>query len=205
MSLLTPVTVSVLIGLGVVVAEQMQYSVHGQQGQLVAEAVAGGGGLVGGELRTQHDVAQHLWTGLGSIGAAAGFEFVHRKAHHVGGTGQVHPPHVQIGHRVGVQQHHRQFSTRVDLHLGDDEASDADQLVFGYIQTRFVGNLDSHPHLPPGGASVRPALQIRLFGGTGIGVDDLRHQPVANHVGTGEVAEVDVGDAVEDVHGGPQT
>ena len=124
-----------LIGFGMVETQQVQHSVHGQQCQFVAEAVAGRLGLGGRELRAQHDVAEHRLPRFGRVGATTGFELIHREAHHVGGTGQVHPPHMQIGHRVGVQQHHRQFRHRVDLHLVDDEASDADQFLFGYVQT----------------------------------------------------------------------
>ena len=88
-----------LVGLGVVVAEQVQHPVHGQQRELVPERMSGRLSLFGGELRAQHDVAEHGRAGLGRVGTAAGLQLVHREAHHVGGAGQVHPAHVQIGHR----------------------------------------------------------------------------------------------------------
>src|SRR3954452_17524038 len=47
-----------LVGLGVVVAQQVQHTVHGQQVQLVGQRVAGRAGLSPGELRAQHDVAE---------------------------------------------------------------------------------------------------------------------------------------------------
>src|SRR6187455_2374599 len=53
-----------LLGLAVVVPEQVQHAVHGEQRQLVPEAVACLAGLGGGERRTEHDVAEQRRTDL---------------------------------------------------------------------------------------------------------------------------------------------
>src|SRR5581483_11732222 len=49
---------ALLVGLGMVVPEQVQYAVHGQQVQLVGCRVAGRHRLGGGDLRGEHDVAE---------------------------------------------------------------------------------------------------------------------------------------------------
>src|SRR5438270_5745172 len=54
------------------------------------------------------------------------------------------------------------------------------------------------------GASRSPVHpRARLFV-AGIGVDDLRNQPVAHHIDAGQLRDVDVVDALEDVHRRPQ-
>src|SRR5690606_22338548 len=55
---LQPEHLAFLLRLGVVIAEQMQDTVHGQQFQLLEGSVAGHGRLPSRHLRTQHDVAQ---------------------------------------------------------------------------------------------------------------------------------------------------
>jgi len=108
----------------------MQDAVHGQQREFLAQRVAGSGGLIGSEFRAQHDVAEHRRPRFGRVWAATRFELVHRKAHHVGRAGQIHPAHVQVGHRRGVEQHHRKLGRRIHFHLANDEPCDADQFLF---------------------------------------------------------------------------
>ena len=47
-----------LLGLGVVVAQEVEDAVDGEQEHLLDGGVAGGQGLLGGDLRAQDDVAQ---------------------------------------------------------------------------------------------------------------------------------------------------
>ena len=100
--LLQPEHLLLLVRLGVVVAQQVQHAMDRQEGEFVVERMSGLLRLAGGELRAQHDVAEHRRAGLGRVGAAAWLELVHREAHHVGRARQVHPPHVQVGHGRGV-------------------------------------------------------------------------------------------------------
>ena len=104
-----------LLGLGVVVAEQVQDAVRREQQQLLLGGVAGLGGLPGRDARAEHDVAEHALLGL--LALAAGAQLVHREAHHVGGPGQVHPLHVQHLHRGLVDEPQAQVGTGVDPHL----------------------------------------------------------------------------------------
>src|SRR5699024_10585052 len=74
----------VLFRLRVVVAQQMEDSVHGEQVDLLACAVTVLRRLAGRDLRTQRDVSQiPLVRGSALV---AGFELVHRERQHVGGA-----------------------------------------------------------------------------------------------------------------------
>ncbi len=79
---------AVLLGLGVVVAEQVQDPVHGQQVDLVGGGVVGLAGLAGllglplGDRVAQHQVAEHALLGL--LADQAGAQLVHREGQHVG-------------------------------------------------------------------------------------------------------------------------
>src|SRR6476620_479770 len=53
------------------------------------------------------------------------------------------------------------------------------------------------------GSALRP-VHRRWFLGSGVGVDDFGHQPMAHHVGAGEFGEVDVADFAKYVLGGPK-
>src|SRR6201991_1048501 len=57
-----------LVGLAVVVAEQVKHAVHGEQVQLVGERVAGLAGLRLRELRTEHDVAEQRGPHVRGVG-----------------------------------------------------------------------------------------------------------------------------------------
>src|SRR5699024_4077953 len=86
-----------LVLLHVVVAQKVEDRVDGQQQHLLDGAVAGLGGLRGGDRGAQHHVAQQ--TLRSGLLRRAGDQLVHREAHHVGGAGQVQPLHVQRLHR----------------------------------------------------------------------------------------------------------
>ncbi len=53
-------------------------------------------------------------------------------------------------------------------------------------------------------SALRP-VDPGLFSSSGVGVNDVGYQPMSDYVGAGEFTEVDVVDAVEDVHGRAQT
>src|SRR6185503_10323713 len=63
-----------LLRLGVVVAEQVQHPVHGEQLQLRGERVAGGPGAAARVFRAEHDVTEQRRTGLVLVGGAGGVE-----------------------------------------------------------------------------------------------------------------------------------
>ena len=98
---------AVLVGRGVVVAEQVQDPVHGEQIDLVGRAVAGRRRLLRRDLGADRDVTEiaghRVVVGLGGTGG----ELVHGERQHVGGAGLAHPLLVQHGHRVGVDEPQR--------------------------------------------------------------------------------------------------
>src|SRR5215207_9936938 len=58
-----------LVGLHVVVAEEVQHAVRGQQDQLVVHGVTGGPRLADGDRGAQDDVTEQRGAGLGIVGA----------------------------------------------------------------------------------------------------------------------------------------
>ena len=141
--------------------------------------------LIGGELRAQHDVAEHRRPGSGVGLADRRARARPWEAHHVGRAGQVHPPHVQVGHR-GSTQHHRQFGGLTSI--ADDEPRDADQFLFGNVEAGLVGTsmlIGGRRLTVRRWASLSPVGQTRCSS-AGVGVDDLGNQPVPDHVGAGE-------------------
>ena len=104
----------VLLGLGVVVAEQVQDAVHGQQLDLGLGAVAGGRALLLGDRRAQHQVAEHALLGL--LVDQAGTQLVHREGEHVGRALLLHPLLVELGDGRLVDGLDAQLGERVDAH-----------------------------------------------------------------------------------------
>jgi hypothetical protein len=101
-----------------VVAEQVQDSVHRQQLKLILRAVPGLGGLFGGDLRAEHDVAEQ--TRVGSFVARRTRlrrpQLVHRERQHVGRARLPHPAFVQLSHGGLVHQQDGQLGERMDAH-----------------------------------------------------------------------------------------
>ena len=92
---------------------------------------------------------------------------------------------------------------RIDVHLVDDKPCDTDQFGFRDVDSRFVGDFDTHA-LSPSTAGTRGPPRRPVHPQPGlfvprVGVDDFRDQSMADHVGTGQLRDVDVVDAVEDV------
>ena len=131
-------------GFGVVVTEQVQHAVHGEQVQLVEQAVPGLLGLVAGERRAQHDVTEQGGARVGGIRAARRVQFVHREGHHVGGAFQVHPPFMQVRHDVEVDEQYGQLGQRAYAHPVQREAGGGDDRGLVDADTRFIGDLDTH-------------------------------------------------------------
>src|SRR3954454_9422056 len=83
---------TLLLGLAVVVAQQMQDAVDGEQVQLVGEAVARLARLRRGERRAEDDVAEQCRADLRGVRAPRLVDqLVHRERHDVGGPRLVHP------------------------------------------------------------------------------------------------------------------
>ena len=116
----------VLLGLGVVVAEQVQDAVHREQVDLVVVAVPGGGGLLRGDLRAQRDVAEVARVGLSSS-SRPGRQLVHGERQDVGGALLAHPLLVEHGDRVGVDEPQRQLGGGVQAHAAHDEPAQPGQ------------------------------------------------------------------------------
>lgn len=82
-------------GLTVVVAEQVEESVDGQQQDLVHRRMTCRPSLSLGDLGADDDVA-HLT--FGRLLRLALVELIHGKGHHVGWSFEVHPGDVEFGH-----------------------------------------------------------------------------------------------------------
>src|SRR5699024_10788646 len=154
-----------LVLLHVVIAQQVQDRVHGQQQHLLDGAVTGLGGLCRRDRRAQHHVAEQALRGRLLRGARD--ELVHREAHHVGGAGQVEPLHVELLHRRLVDEQDRHLGGRVQVHRLEDEAGELDELALVDDRGGLVADLDGHERfpsfgrwrgsrLPPGRISQRP-------------------------------------------------
>ena len=132
----------VLLRLGVVVAEQVQDAVHGQQLDLGLGAVARGLALLGGDVGAQHQVAEHALLGL--LVDQAGAQLVHRERQHVGRSLLVHPLLVELGDGRLVDGLDAQLGQRVHAHPVHHEAAEGGQLVDVELAAGLVEDLDRH-------------------------------------------------------------
>ena len=145
-----------LVRLHVVVAEEVQDAVRGQQHQFVVHGVAGGAGLADGDGGAEHDVTEQGRAGLGVVGAG-GVQLVHGEGQDVGRALLPHPALVQRAHVLDVDAQHRQLGHRVDLHLAEHEPADAGELGLVDGDLGLVGHLDGHAgQLPCRRAAGRP-------------------------------------------------
>jgi hypothetical protein len=109
----------VLLRFCVVIAQEMQYAVHGEQLKFRLRAVPGRLCLLGRDLRAEHNVAEQAGVG-GRLLAPAGLrrpELVHRERQHVRRARLPHPALVQLGHRLLIDNEHGQLRQRVDPQL----------------------------------------------------------------------------------------
>src|SRR5215207_8870681 len=150
-----------LLGLGVVVPEQMQDAMDGEQVQLVLGPVPGGAGLPLGHHRAEHHVAEERRLGLVlDTRAAVDLQLVHGEGEHIGRAGLAHPAVVQLGHVLGVDQQQRQLGHRVDAHLVERVPGDRQDLRLVDGEAGLVRDLDRHrlsPSGPDGGPAPRAA------------------------------------------------
>ena len=107
--------------------------------------------LIGSDRRAQHDVTEHR-LGCAFVGGRRRRRVepverpvgaVHRKRHHVGRAGQIHPLHVQGGHRLGVEQHDRELGERVDLHRVEHEPAELGERGLVDLDAGLVVDLDA--------------------------------------------------------------
>src|SRR5690625_2191141 len=144
-----------LLRLGVVEAEQVEDAVRGEEEQLLGGAVTGGLGLGGGDLRAEHDVAEHALDRR--LPRDAGAQLVHREGQDVGGARLVHPLLVELAHDVGRDEEDRQLGLRVDVELFEDVAGQRRELLLGDLVPGLVGDLDAHDRPPRRCAARRSA------------------------------------------------
>ena len=147
-----------------VVAQQMQDAVHGEQVQLVVQAVPGLAGLLLRHRGAEHDITQQRRTWTGVIRPPSGVELVHRKAHHVGRARFVHPLQMQVRHCLDVHQQHRQLGERIDPELVQREPGDRDQRQLIDRHARFVGDFDTHQAGPASSGRIGPIGRVRCSG-----------------------------------------
>ena len=143
-----------LVGLRVVVAEQVQDAVHGEQFQLVLGAVAGVAGLNRRDLRAQHHVPEQAGIGAGFLRARpAGVDpaevrrpqLVHREREDVGRARLAHPALVQLGHGLLVHHQHGELGQGMDAHLVQHVAGDRGQCDLVDLHAGLVGDINTHP------------------------------------------------------------
>src|SRR6478609_8107051 len=132
----------VLVGLGMVVAEQVQDAVHGEQVELGSGGVAGGLRLLLRDGRAQHQVAEHSLFGL--LVDQARPQLVHREGEHVGRAVLVHPALVQLGDGVLVDRSHAQLGQRMHAHAVHHEPSQALGAELVDLDPGLVLHLDGH-------------------------------------------------------------
>ena len=131
-----------------IVAEQVQDPVHRQQLELVLRAVAGLGGLFGGDLGAEHYVTKQPRVGGFLAGARLRWpQLVHREGQHVGRAWLAHPALVQLGHGALVDQQHGQFGERVNAHLVEREPGHRGEPGLVHVDAGLVGDIDAHLRL----------------------------------------------------------
>jgi hypothetical protein len=75
-----------------------------------------GRGLLGRELRAQHDIPQHRRAWLRRVRPPTRLKLIHREAQHIGGSRFFHPLHVKRFHCFFVNKHNRQLCSWMYLH-----------------------------------------------------------------------------------------
>src|SRR3954447_548147 len=150
---LQPEHLRVLLGLAVVVAEQVQDPVDGQQVDLVGLGVAGlslVAGLLGlpfGDLGAQDEVTEDSLLRLLVDEPRA--QLVHRERQYVGRAGLVHPLLVEAGDRVLVDELDAQLGLRMDAQPLQDEPAEPTEPLDVALCPRLLEHLDAHAPVPP--------------------------------------------------------
>ena len=165
---LQPEHLGVLLGLGVVVAEQVQDPVGEQQRELVLER-GGRPPRPGAAPPAGRARRRRAGPRLGLLVVLGAAQLVHRERQHVGGPGLVHPPHVQVGHRGLVDEHDRQLGLRMDAQPVEHEARPASERVDVDLDVGLVDDLDAHRPRPTG-VPRRAAARLRCAAAALLGV-----------------------------------
>ena len=135
-----------------VVAEQVEDAVNGEQHHLLHGAVTCRGRLLGRDPGAYDEVAEHaLHRGL----AVAGPQLVHREAHHVGRAFQRHPPLMQLGYGIGIHEQDGQIGLGTHAHLvhhpqaqvGERLCVDVPDGLVGHFHAHRASSRDSLPRL----------------------------------------------------------
>lgn len=141
-----------VVGIRVIVSEQMQDAVDAQQFDLVLGTVPTGLRLIGSDLRAQHDIAEQ--TGLRfrlmradrRPRAANGRrrpELIHRERENVGRARFTHPSLMKVGHRALVDKQDRKLRQRMNAHPVQHvpgQGRDADLVD---SDARLIGDIDA--------------------------------------------------------------
>jgi hypothetical protein len=139
----------VLLRFCVVIAQEMQYAVHGEQLKFRLRAVPGRLCLLGRDLRAEHNVAEQAGVG-GRLLAPAGLrrpELVHRERQHVRRARLPHPPLVQLGHRLLIDNEHGQLRQRVDPQLIQRVPGHRGEPGLVNLHAGLIRDIDAHRRL----------------------------------------------------------
>ena len=127
---------------------------RGQEQHLLGGAVAGLCGLARGDLGADADVAEHA--GRRGVIRRAGAQFIHGEAHDVGRAGQVQPTHVQVLHRLGLDEDDVDFRVGADVHLVEHVVGQRGKLGFVDLVVGLVDDLGHDVY------SLRAVLWLRV-------------------------------------------
>ena len=116
--------------------------------------MAGFGGLAGGDLRADADVAEHA--GGRGVVCGAGAQLVHGEAHDVGRAWQVEPAHVEVFHRLGLDEDDGHFRVGADVHLVEHVVGQCGKLGFVDLVVGLVDDLGHDVY------SLRAVLWLRV-------------------------------------------
>jgi hypothetical protein len=139
----------VLLRLGVVIAEQVQHPVDGEQLKLGLGAVPGRSRLGCRDLRAEHHITEQARVS-GRLLAPARLgraELVHRERQHIGRARLPHPALVQLGHRLLVDDQHGQLRQRVDPQLIQREPGHRGEPGLVDLHTGLIRDIDAHLRL----------------------------------------------------------
>ncbi len=177
---------ALLVRLLVVVAEQVQHAVDGEELQLLVHGVLGRRAASPCCLATSghSTMSPSSPCGGSSSSLPGGRSSSIGKDMHVGGPRQVHPLDVQLLHGVGVHDDHRQLGQRVDAHPLERVAGDVEDRLLVDLPSGLVVDVDRHGAVSftfcrcgRRAGLVAVAAVERL-----VGVDDTADQLVADHV-----------------------
>ena len=125
----------------VIVSKQVENAVDRQKHHFLHGAVSGCKRLLGGHPWADHDIPKHAFHHGSAVSWA---QFVHGEAHYVSRSFKVHPAHVQLGDRIGVDKHDGQVGLRADAHLVHHPYAEIGEHLAVDLPDGFVGYFDAH-------------------------------------------------------------